>query len=902
MRDIRTFVSAALACIACGGSHAFAGPASTIAFEIPKQELGSAIMQWSRESGLQVIMRERPARKADLVSTGVSGTFTPLEALKLLLSDTRMSFESVNEHTVRIVPSQEGTGARTVSGGTVHLAQADGPLSSASAPQSEPPSELQEITVTATRQAESISRVAVSVTAVTPQAIEQKGLKNLADITRFTPGISFTPDGSRISIRGISSMAGSGTTGIYLDDTPVQMRSLGFNSEDSLPGIFDLERVEILRGPQGTLFGAGSEGGTVRYITPAPSLHTYSGTTRAEISSTRYGDMSYEGGAAFGGPLVENELGFRVSAWYRRNGGYIDRLDTNTDTITERNANHSETAAFRAALSYAPAEGLTITPSVLYQRRGQHDTDAYFTAISDPSAGRFLNDSPELRPDSDKFFLSALSIRYDVGSVSVISNTSYFHRDDYTGYQGALYDLGYYQSLLLKSSCTDGTYSCRSDLYPLVTRTSVSPAVGSYRSPSLVTNIQRNVTEELRVQSNDPSLRLSWVTGIFLQRNRQHSSDEDIDPQGDQLFNLLFNGLSMRDYFGWPNYQNGAHIDSFIADTEAVDKQFAVFADVTYKLTDQWKLNVGGRFASTSYSYVNFTDGSQTYGRTQASGSTSEHPFTPKASISYQLDDANLFYVTYAKGFRAGGASAPVSYGACQADLQQLGYSQSPSSYKSDSVESWEVGAKSRLLDQKLEISTSLYKINWRSIQQTVYLNSCGMQFTGNLGDATSRGFDVQVQYRPIRSLTIDGTLGYTNAYYTKDFAPVVRRGDAIDFDVRPWTFAVGAQQTLPLFHDRAYARIDYEYRSSLNRLVAVRDPADQSYDPEAVDPPSTSFLSIRTGVALDHANISLFVDNLLNSLPQLSYLRASNSTNAELFDSTTFRPRTIGLTATYSW
>jgi iron complex outermembrane receptor protein len=143
---------------------------------------------------------------------------------------------------------------------------------------------LEEIVVTATRREENINRVPVSVTAFNQEMIDQKGIKDFQDIVRFTPGVTIDNSGTNaISIRGISSSGGAGTTGIYIDDSPIQMRALGFNPDDTLPKTFDLDRVEVLRGPQGTLFGAGSEGGTVRYIMNQPSVTTESTTPRAKF-------------------------------------------------------------------------------------------------------------------------------------------------------------------------------------------------------------------------------------------------------------------------------------------------------------------------------------------------------------------------------------------------------------------------------------------------------------------------------------------------------------------------------------------------------------------------------------------------------------------------------------------
>ncbi len=190
------------------------------------------------------------------------------------------------------------------------------------------PPKMQEVTVTASRREESLSKVPISVSAFTQESMDIKGIKDIADVARYTPGVRIdSSQTNQISIRGISSTGGSGTTGIYIDDVPIQVRDLGFNADDALVKIFDLERVEVLRGPQGTLFGAGSEGGTVRYITTQPSLTKSSIYAKAETSYTQGGAMSYETGIAGGMPLIEGTLGVRASIWYRRDGGWIDRID-----------------------------------------------------------------------------------------------------------------------------------------------------------------------------------------------------------------------------------------------------------------------------------------------------------------------------------------------------------------------------------------------------------------------------------------------------------------------------------------------------------------------------------------------------------------------------------------------
>src|SRR5262249_22034252 len=158
--------------------------------------------------------------------------------------------------------------------------------------------------------------------------------------------------------------------------TPMQVTSLGFDSTSVFPKLFDLDRVEVLRGPQGTLFGASSEGGTIRFITPDPSLTQWSTYDRAEVGKIYHGGWSYDIGAAGGGPIIDNELGFRASAYYRRDGGWIDRYNLLSPELLDHNSNYSDSYVFRGSLRWAATEHLTITPSVFYQRVNLNDQSA----------------------------------------------------------------------------------------------------------------------------------------------------------------------------------------------------------------------------------------------------------------------------------------------------------------------------------------------------------------------------------------------------------------------------------------------------------------------------------------------------------------------------------------------
>ncbi|HEY5289137.1 MAG TPA: TonB-dependent receptor, partial [Caulobacteraceae bacterium] len=567
--------------------------------------------------------------------------------------------------------------------------------------------DISEIVVTASRREQSLSKVTASVSAFTAAKMEIQGIKSFADISKFTPGVTFDEASHDITIRGIQSTAGSSTTGVYIDDTPVQARNLGFNSNNTLPTVFDLNRVEVLRGPQGTLFGAGSEGGTVRYITNQPSLTSFTGFAHAEAAWTDHGAPSYELGFAEGGPLVEDKLGFRISAWGRRDGGYIDRVDYQTLQPTDRNANRVDTYALRAALTWAPTASLTITPAVNFQKRDQHNYDDYWVAISNPGSGQFLNGTPDRMADTDHFLLPTLKIQWQGPGVTFISDTSYYARKEHVnGYSGTLYDLSYFQHFL-SSDPLVSTYGVNyptdpqgnevdsaGAFYPLLVPTGINTALGqpllnNYYAHNLITNSQYNWSQEFRLQSNNAQSKLQWVAGAFLAFNYQRSTEEINDPELPQLTQLFW-GEDMITAWGENLLANG---DDYIKDTRSHDRQIALFADATYNITDKLKAEVGLRFAWTHFDFVSLDDGPQDLLDNGGvpnitSGGKDEKPLTPKFSLSYQVTPDDLVYATVAKGYRIGGASPPLPAVACGGVF--------PTQYSSDSVWSYEAGTKDR--------------------------------------------------------------------------------------------------------------------------------------------------------------------------------------------------------------
>jgi outer membrane receptor protein involved in Fe transport len=772
---------------------------------------------------------------------------------------------------------------------------------------------LQEIVVTATRHEENLSKIPVSVTALTQDAMDVRGIKDIIDVARFTPGINIDNSGTNnISIRGIASTGGAGTTGIYLDDTPIQMRALAFNPDEALPKSFDIERVEVLRGPQGTLFGAGSEGGTVRYITTQPSLTQSSFYSRDEVSYTQGGEPSYEAGIAAGGPLVEGTLGARITVWYRRDGGYIDRIDPVTLVTDEKNANYDQTSLIRLAFLWAPSDQLKITPSFYYQDRYRNDVESYWPLYSNPGSDRYVSADPTQRSAPDRFYLPAVKIDGDLGFAHLISNTSYYHRKEETGYDGTLYNLGFYQSEVFTSA------SFLPGFYPLIDANGVHlpPGATNYRSPASVDNSQENFAQEVRLQSND-SGPLNWTTGLFFGLNKQSYLEQIHDPLLNEL-SIAATGLPYQDFFVDPTgapvtYDPRFPNDSYFLQTFSEDKQLAWFGEGTYSFTDQWKTTVGARYSMTKFAFNTLTGGPQLYLQPQTgTGDKKENSFTPKFSLSYQMDPRDLYYFTYAKGFRPGGANNPVPAAACATDFQNFGITNAPQTFSSDTVNSFEVGAKNNF-DNRVKIASSIYYIRWNNIQQTVVPPICQISFITNLGTAVAKGIDIQGDIALTDSFTAELSAGYTDARYTQDSrltpvetSPVVATGDAIvgqsGQPAPPVTVSLGLEYKFSVAAHDAFVRVDDEFEGRPKWVGAGQDASTLQYDPANYTISSTNFASARGGLSFGDLQVEAFVDNLTDTHTVTNYnwtIDPGDGTS-RLERQFTFRPRTFGLTFIY--
>ncbi len=723
--------------------------------------------------------------------------------------------------------------------------------------------QLSEIVVTATRRQEDIQKVPISVSTLTQADMVAGGIKNIAEVAAATPGLLFsTPVApstiTTVNIRGINANTGPATVGIYLDDTPLIGRLSSFgNIGGALPLIADLNRVEVERGPQGTLFGAGSEAGAVRFITNDPNVHDYSGSVEGEFSSTRDGQPSYEYGGSGGGPIQQDALGFRASAWYRRDGGYVNLVsplpDPSADNaVVESNINRSYEEAFRLAFAYK-VDDVRITPAIYYQSVDKDDSGRFYPAYSDVSAEEF-NDTAFLPEHAiDRWSLPTLKVEAQLSFADVTFVSSYLHRDvTVTNDFGDCF------------VCFGGS-GYGSPLGPDVPTSPVDAA------PTVTGQRDKAYTEELRLASNLPDAFVTWVGGIFYD-NRSQEDYQNTTPTA-----------------GNPG--------GFVVDQHYKDVQTAVFAQGDFHLSKQWTATLGYRI-----SHINTDFNASLVGSAPLSANPTANPTTPRVALSYQADPDNLLYASASKGYRIGGGNSPLPVGCTGAGFN-------PAGYNPDWVRSYEIGAKDKLFNNRVEIDSSVYHALWSNIQQLVIASPCGISYVGNTGHAAVNGFDLSVRALITQQLRIDAKVAYTNAYFTETTISggvvTVEEGDKVGFlpqVIAPWNVVVSAEYTIPLPNsDTVQLRVQDQYNSQNPGPFENGIVNGANYVPLDKPDPATNLVNARIGYTMGRLNMSLFANNVFNSHPLIGTLSYFPVSSIYRIQNSTFRPFTIGIGANYA-
>lgn len=675
-----------------------------------------------------------------------------------------------------------------------------------------------DIVVTALRRNENLQSAPADITALTGNELRNAGAQDYRDFLSAVPGVTYASNGGfkdKIFIRGLSDSMSSrvlSTTGVYLDEVP--LTEVDGTLGDF--GTFDINRVEILKGPQGTLYGSSSMGGTVRIITNKPDVTRYEAAFDGTLSTVEHGGTNYQGNAMVNIPIVKDVIALRVAGGYRRDAGWIDNSATGQSDV-----NKLRKTNVRAQLAVKPTDKLTISLMFQYEQSRQN-----YGPFEDFGAKHSIyRIYPEYSNYNTKIYNA--TIDYDLGFAHLLSTTSYVDKKNNYGRDFTTSDLGDIEAL---SGVT------------LPTGTGVGLL---YKFPNKL------FTQEVRVAS-DGTGKINWIVGGYYSNFKPHNLQEEVTTSA------LTDGMNI-----------------YTADIHYKRKEFAGFGELSYKPMDRLELTAGVRvfkynIDSDTHSSGYFQSGDQTT-VTVSDHSTKETSHVAKFRAAYKATDDNLIFAQASQGYRAGGIVNPFST-TCQAELATLGYSEAPASYKPDKLWDYEIGSKNSFLNKRVTFNATAYYIDWQNAQVARNL-SCGNQFISNAGKSRSRGAEIETTVTPIDHLDLRGTLAYTKATFAKTNSQIGTVKGADLPNAPRWTYSGSAQYTIPFSNDsNLYLRGDFQHVGSrLNDLAGKKTGLQRM--------PSYTLFNARLGAQISNYEVAFFVTNLTNERAVLnaSYSGSNN-------------------------
>lgn len=734
------------------------------------------------------------------------------------------------------------------------LAQSAEGSASAATDQSAASPMLEEVIVSANKRDQLITEVPMALQAFGEETMKDFGMDNFAEYAQFVPGLSFSKQGANqteVVIRGLSTggQGGSGSqsrslVGIYLDDIPTALSGQNFD-----PDLFDVERVEVLKGPQGTLFGDGAMAGAIRYVTSAPDLNGFSGRLNVQGSSTaRRGGDEYAVRGMVNVP-ISSTLGLRAVGWYDDMDGWIDNIRTG-----DTNVGRMETYGARLAALYQPSEAFSITGRVLGQSTRQDGTlSADTTAAVTPNDGFLQDRDPEFYKDDSLLLSVTAEWTLDQGTVSSVSG--YLDRD-----------------FLVQDSSTEGL-----NLFYF------GPEVNLPNDRQFFPWKQTVLSQELRYTTTG-ARRVDYTAGIFLAKVDVEYPAVVLADGFDQyaLDSGTVGSLEELYAFGCSPPEE-APDTSFCGDgVTTKQKQASAFADFTVHLTDRFDLLAGVRYFDWKQRFIQDYRGFLNGGPTFKDQSINEDGFNPRFGLSYGFSEGHRVFVSAAKGFRLGGVNEPLP-ASCNAEVEARGLTDSDR-FDSDSLWTYEAGVKLLLADRRVLFNTSVFYTDWDDIQTSASISSCGYAVRVNSGKVESKGveFDTTIAATERLQLVLSGS--YTDAALAED-SPNLRAvaGDRVP-NVPEWKASALVSYSAP---------IRGEWSGFGNFAVTAQGESSSTFsptDPTQVDIPGSEVGTLRLGVETDRYRISLFADNLWDER-QMTPDR--NYRGPLIF---TLRPRTIGL------
>jgi len=770
-----------------------------------------------------------------------------------------------------------------VAGAAASIATAAGSDSGGSAASTTPAANaddggLQEVTVTAERFQSTVQNTPISISAITGDQLDAAGITSVEQLAHDVPGLSMRtagPGQTEYEARGLASSGGSApTVGFYLDDIPLTPPATSQTGKVVIdPDLYDIDRIELLRGPQGTLYGSGSMGGTVRLITNQPQLNTFDGSLQGTLSDTQGGSGNGGGSFMLNVPLGES-LAVRVVGTDTYRSGWIDRTVLNPfpedvpfselpaygrgnvlaapvqDVVHD--VNTENLGLVRASILFKPNDDFSVDARVLYQHMSMGGYDEF----DDPPGPQYMSTyAPyDIRePIEDWFHLYSLTATWNLGFADLTSTSGYFQRHE------------------AQTQDASESISWFSEVYPY------------FPAPYSEIDLTRQFSEELRLTSkgDDP---LRWVAGAFYSDDR-NDWNEYGSSDGAAFLAMQPDGVV---YAGDLYYRI---------------QQYAVFADGAYKITDQWKFETGLRW----YRY-------DTVSSNEASGffapppvpfkqySISDHGLNPRFDLSYAPNADLTTYLSASKGYRPGGPAGPNYPAFC-------GGGQTPP-YSPDSVWDYEIGEKAKLLGNWLTVNSDIYYIKWSGVQETVAL-PCGYTYEANAGDGRSYGPEIEINAKLSDDWYLTANGSYTDAKINRPSSAFVA---AVLTNPAPGGVpgcpSIEECSSIPILNvpkDAASASLVYS-RQVLNGYDLTARVSDyyvgSAYDQAyafAIPLPSYNIANARLGLGRDAWNVTLFVDNLTNKVAELTTNNTQFQFNTpQLVRVSTNQPRTFGTEINY--
>ena len=733
-----------------------------------------------------------------------------------------------------------------------------------------------EIVVTAEKRSSTVQKTAISITAITGRDLQAKGITSAQGIVQSVPGIAVAsagPGQAVYEIRGLSADGGeSPTIGFYLDEIPVTPPAEATTGKSAIdPDLYDLARVEVLRGPQGTLYGAGSMGGTVKLVSNLPDLSGVYGSAESILSGTDGGGLNYAEKAMFNAPLVEDKVALRVVASYGHTSGWIDRVvvpnfplesDPSPDVYGTtrgnvsgvpgsqifKNVNDENSTSLRASLLIKPTDQLTITPSIFFQNISQGGMNAY---DSTPGGSAHYEPYNIAEPSSDRFTVYALTASYDFGPVTLTSATGYWDR---------------------RSAQIQDATELTQNVFQLPAY-STAGGLGVGSSTAFETDTSRQFSQEVRLSSNGDG-PLKWLVGGY------YSQYDYVFETGETVPGFL-------NLAGSP-YQTDL---VFLLNLPHSIDQVAGFANASYKIGGKLTVTAGARYFSYRSRLSGFNAG-LLYGadpQYPVSASASASGVTPMVNVSYAANQNLMIYASASKGFREGAGNVPIPTtgtvgSACLLALQAIGLNSAPLTFKPDTVWTYEAGEKGRFLAGKVTINSDLYYTQWSGVQQPVAV--CGLGFTTNGANATVMGGETEIRAKLTDNLSLIQSLGYADAAFSNSFlAAGVVKGQAV-LDVPRWTVSTTLQYRRPLADG-------YNLLAGISNSI-VSSSQDLTYTLNTV--PERDITNVRIGLEADKWSAFLFVDNVLNQRRPIEYLNLLSFTGPPYNRIATNQPLTAGI------